>query len=638
MPNSGGSGTGRSVRSVGRGAGALENPSVSQTPRSTSSGGYPSTCSTTVSTGASSSHQGGSKKILPPTTPRPSAMKHSGRSRSAGENRSGGISDSIGANVAGDDQHARVPSLRDNRPPPMSSPPARRPPRAGLHRSCRSDGAMSAMAGILNSGSSISGSGGSHLPPTARNLALDFFPEATGEGNLRPRKFFDGSASNAVEAGKPFHPSHGQDNNIDGNDDDDDDCASSGVASFYSRGHDGGSIEAVDNASSIGSHSSYSRSHSNGQFSHEKDYGEEEDGDVSERSYGSEEDPDNEAHQHDGDTRSRNEKVALIHQSILSAPHSLDEEQLNDIFRSDGHHDARIEIPMATEIYGSSASLAHRTQNNWDSRKQEPKQKPQTQEQEKHQFLMSQYRMESPHHSDLGPPPLIESPDSDTSSRKRSPPRTTAKECSPRKDKDETTLSDASQDLSGYAIPRTIFYTPQATPDAKRNHSTSTGPHAQNDYTSSRPLQETDSSRTPLSLKSIHSANIDFLCYGDPEEVPDDDDDDEYSATSARDSSVKLDFVAGQANRSSRHATAGVFNASAPSVMASPSPTMHPKKPATSDDSPQTSAGSMYTVEDIVRASASAISRVLNLTLSEQVDENMDEITRQTYDILQSQK
>lgn len=631
MPKSGGSG--RSVGSIGSGAGALGNPSASQTPRCTSSGGYPSTGSTTVST--SSGHQGGSKKTLPPTTPRPSAMKQSGRSRSAGENGSGGISDSIGANVAGDNQHVRVPNPRDNRPPPMTSPPARRPPRAGWHRRCRSDGAMSTMAGILNSGSAISGSGGSHLPPTARNLALDFFPEATGEGNLRPRTFFDGSGSNAVETGKPFHPLNGRDNNNDGDDGDGDDCASSGVASFYSGGHDGRSIGAVDDASSIGSRSSYSRSHSHGECSHEKDDGEEEDVDVSERSYGSEEDPDNEAHQHDGDT-GRNEKLALIHQSILSAPHSLDEEQLNDIFRSDGHHDARIEIPMATEIYGSSASLAHHANNKWDSGKQEQKHKPQTQQQKQHQFLTSQYRMESPHHSDPGPPTLIESPDSDTSSRKRSPPGTPAKEYSPTKDKDET-LSDASPDLSGYAIPRTIFYTPQATPDAKRNDSTSTNSRAQNDYSSSRPLLEADESRTPLSLKSIHSANIDFLCYGDPEEVPDDDED-EYSATSARDSSVKLDYVAEKANRSSRHATAGVFNASAPSVMASPSPTMQSKKATTSNDSPQASAGSMYTVEDIVRASASAISRVLNLSLSDKVDENMDEITRQTYEILQSQK
>ena len=73
----------------------------------------------------------------------------------------------------------------------------------------------------------------------------------------------------------------------------------------------------------------------------------------------------------------------------------------------------------------------------------------------------------------------------------------------------------------------------------------------------------------------------------------------------------------------------------APAQVVSPSPTKQETKlPATSGD--EGNAGGLYTVEDIVRASATAISRVLNLSLNDEVDENMEEITRQAYEILQS--
>ena len=73
----------------------------------------------------------------------------------------------------------------------------------------------------------------------------------------------------------------------------------------------------------------------------------------------------------------------------------------------------------------------------------------------------------------------------------------------------------------------------------------------------------------------------------------------------------------------------------APAQVVSPSPTKQNSSelPAKSDDG---GSGGLYTVEDIVRASAAAISLVLNLSLNDEVDENMEEITRQAYEVLQS--
>ena len=84
-----------------------------------------------------------------------------------------------------------------------------------------------------------------------------------------------------------------------------------------------------------------------------------------------------------------------------------------------------------------------------------------------------------------------------------------------------------------------------------------------------------------------------------------------------------------------RAGAAAATKHAAPAQVVSPSPTKQNRSelPATSDDG---GSGGLYTVEDIVRASAAAISRVLNLSLNDEVDENMEEITRQAYEILQS--
>jgi hypothetical protein len=163
---------------------------------------------------------------------------------------------------------------------------------------------------------------------------------------------------------------------------------------------------------------------------------------------------------------------------------------------------------------------------------------------------------------------------------------------------------------------------------------------------------------TPLSLDSRHH-KIDFFCYGNPDEVPSEGEEG-YSAplspgsylnSSTLDGSAELEDVARKAaaakmspsrdrrgtviTTDDRAGAAAATKHAAPAQVVSPSPTKQnsSKVPATSDDG---GSGGLYTVEDIVRASAAAISRVLNLSLNDEVDENMEEITRQAYEILQS--
>ena len=405
---------------------------------------------------------------------------------------------------------------------------------------------------------------------------------------------------------------------------------------------------------------------------------------------------------------------------MLSVPHSLDEEQLDGIFRPDGHHDVRKEIPRATEIYGSSASLAHQMQTKQvdvDEKVEgqtQMSQQPKSQSHRRHkEYLMSQDNVLSGKGGldDLGPPGLIESPDSDSSIRKQSSSgiiSSTTDDVSTRKAKsvdhiaaavgtefsgrDETTLSelDSSQLSSTQSsIPRTVYYTPQVTPNAKPHHrptaSASTGgeaflispspPTSSSSPDHHRRIHSTGgihfaaasknksptAASTPLSLDSRHH-KIDFFCYGDPEEVPSEGEEG-YSAplspgsylnTSTLDGSAELEDAARKAASSKnmspsrdRRGTvittddrAGAAMAAsskhvAPAQVVSPSPTKQETKlPATSGD--QGNAGGLYTVEDIVRASATAISRVLKLSLNDEVDENMEEITSQAYEILQS--
>lgn len=404
-------------------------------------------------------------------------------------------------------------------------------------------------------------------------------------------------------------------------------------------------------------------------------------------------------------------------QSMLSVPHSLDEEQLDGIFRPDGHHDVRKEIPRATEIYGSSASLANQSPTKQLDQKVEGQtqmpQPPKSQSHRRHrEYLMSQDNVLSGKGEldDLGPPGLVESPDFDSSIRKQSLSgiiSSTTEDASTRKAKSvdhiaaavgaelsgreyETTLSELdSSHLSSTqsSIPRTVYYTPQVTPNVKPHHrpTASTGGEAflispSPPTSSSSPYhhrrihstggihfaaaskkKSPTAASTPLSLDSRHHM-IDFFCYGDPEEVPSEGEEG-YSAplspgsylnTSTLDGSAELEDVARKAassknvspSRDQRGTVittddgAGAAMAAsskhvAPAQVVSPSPTKQETKlPATSGD--EGSAGGLYTVEDIVRASAMAISHVLKLPLNDEVDENMEEITRHAYEILQS--
>ena len=407
---------------------------------------------------------------------------------------------------------------------------------------------------------------------------------------------------------------------------------------------------------------------------------------------------------------------------MLSVPHSLDEEQLDGIFRPDGHHDVRKEIPRATEIYGSSASLAHQMQTKQvdvdekTERQTQLSQQPKSQSHRRHkEYLMSQDNVLSGKGGldDLGPPGLIESPDSDSSIRKQSSSgiiSSTTDDASTRKAKsvdhiaaavgtelsgrDETTLSelDSSQLSSTQSsIPRTVYYTPQVTPNAKPHHrptaSASTGgeaflispspPTSSSSPDHHRRIHSTGgihfaaasknksptAASTPLSLDSRHH-KIDFFCYGDPEEVPSEGEDG-YSAplspgsylnTSTLDGSAELEDVARKAASSknvspSRDQRGTVITTDdgagaalmatsskhvAPAQVVSPSPTKQETKLSATSGDEEGNTGGLYTVEDIVRASATAISHVLKLSLNDEVDENMEEITRQAYEILQS--
>ena len=415
---------------------------------------------------------------------------------------------------------------------------------------------------------------------------------------------------------------------------------------------------------------------------------------------------------------------------MLSVPHSLDEEQLDGIFRPDGHHDARKEIPRATEIYGSSASLAqqqvhdanqqhhHHHHHHHQQQHQQLDEKAggqtkmlpgKNQSHRQKEYLMSQHNVLTGKLGldDLGPPGLVESPDSDSSIRKQSSSgiiSTTTDDVSTRKAKsvdhiaaavgtelsgrDETTLSANELDSSHFSstqssIPRTVYYTPQVTPNAKPNHrptasmggeaslisppeSSSSPDHHRRTHSTGgihfaagSKNKSPAAANTPLSLDSRHH-KIDFFCYGDPEEVPSEGEEG-YSAplspgsylnSSTLDGSAELEDVAKKAASSKmspsrdRRGTvittedrAGAAMATSkhvvPAQVVSPSPTKQERKlPATSGD--EGNAGGLYTVEDIVRASATAISRVLNLSLNDEVDENMEEITKQAYEILQS--
>ena len=404
-------------------------------------------------------------------------------------------------------------------------------------------------------------------------------------------------------------------------------------------------------------------------------------------------------------------------QSMLSAPHSLDGEQLDGIFRQDGHHDARKEIPRATEIYGSSASLARESQQQARQQQQQQQQQQeldkeaqtQTQSHPQKEYLMSQ-------HNVLEPPGLVESPESELSIRKQTSSgiiSCSTDDVSTRDAKsanaaasaaaggefsgrDETLSELDSSHLSSTqsSIPRTVYYTPQVTPNAKPLHShhrptasmggaasfvspslliSSSPDHHRRTHSTggihfaaaSKNYKSPAAAATPLSLDSRHH-KIDFFCYGDPEEVPSEGEEG-YSAplspgsylnSSTLDGSAELEDAARKAASTkmspSRDRSGMVISTDnradaamgtctsnkhvAPAQVVSPSPTKQGSElPATSSDEGG-SGGGLYTVEDIVCASAAAISRVLNLSLNEKVDANMEEITKQAYEILQSRR
>ena len=524
---------------------------------------------------------------------------------------------------------------------------------------------------------------------TARNLSMDFFPEATAGGSFIPRSAGGGAGSIGSSSSRGSQKNRGQHplmTDAVGLEVDD---ASSIDSQYSSSSASLATGSSLDSVSASGSSSTTTRSDR----------------------YESTEQP-------DPVNTSTSSTSFVRNQSMLSVPHSLDEEQLDGIFRPDGHHDARKEIPRATEIYGSSASLAYQMQTKQvdveemtEGQTQMPQQPKSQSHRRQKEYLMSQDNVLSGKGGldDLGPPGLIESPDSDSSIRKQSSSgiiSSTTDDASTRKAKsvdhiaaavgtelsgrDETTLSelDSSQLSSTQSsIPRTVYYTPQVTPNAKPHHrpTASTGgeaflispspPTSSSSPDHHRRIHSTGgihfaaasknksptAASTPLSLDSRHH-KIDFFCYGDPEEVPSEGEEG-YSAplspgsylnTSTLDGSAELEDVARKAASSKnmspsrdRRGTvittddrAGAAMAAsskhvAPAQVVSPSPTKQETKlPATSGD--EGNAGGLYTVEDIVRASATAISRVLNLSLNDEVDENMEEITRQAYEILQS--
>lgn len=396
---------------------------------------------------------------------------------------------------------------------------------------------------------------------------------------------------------------------------------------------------------------------------------------------------------------------------MLSVSHSLDEEQLDGIFRPDGHHDVRKEIPRATEIYGSSASLANQSPT------KQLDQKVDGQSHRRHKkYLMSQDNVLSGKGGldDLGPPGLVESPDSDSSIRKQSSSgiiSSTTDDVSTRKARSvdhiiaaavgaelsgreyDTTFSELdSSHLSNTesSIPRTVYYTPQVTPNVKPHHRPTASAGGEAFLIS--PSPPPTSSSSPCHHRRIHSTGgihlataskkksptaafipssvdsrhhkIDFFCYGDPEEVPSEGEEG-YSAplspgsylnTATLDGSAELEDVARKAASSknvspSRDQRGTVITTDdgagaalmatsskhvAPAQVVSPSPTKQETKLSATSGDEEGNTGGLYTVEDIVRASATAISHVLKLSLNDEVDENMEEITRQAYEILQS--
>jgi len=518
----------------------------------------------------------------------------------------------------------------------------------------------------------------------ARNLAMDFFPEATAGGTFRPRGGGGAGNGNNIH-GSSGHRGHPLMTDAVGLDVDDASSIESQYSSADSR--TSGSDSTSTSTSASGSYES-----------------EESDGNNNNNNNN------NDAAEQPGPINTSTSSSSFVrNQSMLSAPHTLDEEQLDDIFRQDGHHEARTEIPRATEIYGSSASLAHQMQNDQHQLDKKAEKQTQQKSQRQKEYLLSQHKLLlSDKHTSKGrvddpaPPGLVESPDSDSSVRKLSSLgiiSSTTDDVSTRNAKsandaaaavgtefsgrDETLSELDSSHLSSTqsSIPRTVYYTPQVTPNAKSSHShhrptasmggeasfispspdhhrrihSTGGIHFAAAAAKKSPVAAT----TPLSLDSRHH-KIDFFCYGDPEEVPSEGEEG-YSAplspgsylnSSTLDGSAELEDVARKAaavstmspprDRSgtvittdNRAGAAAATKYVAPAQVVSPSPTKPDGKPtATNGDGG--GADGLYTVEDIVRASAAAISRVLNLSLNDEVDENMEEITRQAYEILQS--
>ena len=534
----------------------------------------------------------------------------------------------------------------------------------------------------------------------ARNLAVDFFPEATAGGTFRPRGGGGGAAgigNNSIDANHRGrrHP-HPLMSDVVGLD--------------------------VDDASSIDSQYSSASASASGSYESEDNNNNDNNNNNNNNNNATAEEPDPVNTSTASSTFVRNQST-----SMLSAPHALDEEQLDDIFRQqDGGHpnDAWAGIPRATEIYGSSASLAHQMEGTSNQHQhqqhQHVQEKAEKQAQQKKsrrqkEYLLSQHQLllsTTGGVDDPGPPGLVESPDSDSSVRKQSSSgiiSSTTDDMSTRNarsandaaaavgaefsGRDETLMMSDLLDSSHLSstqssIPRTVYYTPQVTPNAKPSHSHSRSRHRPNasmggevsfispspdhhrrthstggiHFAASAAAKKSPAAAiTPLPLDSRHH-KIDFFCYGNPEEVPSEGEEG-YSAplspgsylnSSTLDGSAELEDVARKAAAAAsskmspsrdrrgtviatddRAGAAAATKHVAPAQVVSPSPTKQNSSelPAKSDDG---GSGGLYTVEDIVRASAAAISLVLNLSLNDEVDENMEEITRQAYEVLQS--
>ena len=651
-----------------------------------------------------SSNGGDSSSLVspppPPSAPsasssagRPPALTHGGRSRSAPENYGSSGSNSGGA----------FPPLSPSRRPPRkllaggAPGGAGAPPMTREHHHHRGHTYQSEGGGSHHHPPLAASASAPVLPSqAARNLAVDFFPEATAGGTFRPRG--GGGGGGGAAAGN---------NIVDAN--------HRGRRHPHPLMSDAVGLD-VDDASSIDSQ--YSSESASGSGSGSGSY-ESEDNNNIDNNNATAEEPDPVNTSAASSSFVRNQST-----SMLSAPHALDEEQLDDIFRQqDGGHpdDAWAGIPRATEIYGSSASLAHQVQGNHQQQhvqERAEKQAQQKKSRRQKEYLLSQHRLllsTTGGVDDPGPPGLVESPDSDDSSvRKQSSSgiiSSTTDDVSTRDarsandaaaavgaefpGRDETLMMSDLLDSSHLSstqssIPRTVYYTPQVTPNAKPSHShthshsrsrhrpnasmggevsfisPSPGHHRRTHSTggihfaaSAAAKKSPAAAITALPLDSRHH-KIDFFCYGNPEEVPSEGEEG-YSAplspgsylnSSTLDGSAELEDVARKAAAASsskmspsrdrrgtviatddRAGAAAATKHVAPAQVVSPSPTKQNSSELPANDG---GSGGLYTVEDIVRASATAISRVLNLSLNDEVDENMEEITRQAYEVLQS--